>query len=260
MKRLPRLLYYLYGRRLEAEVLGRRVPQHVGIILDGNRRWARAQGLRDPIEAYRVGAEKLDEVLAWCADLGIPAVTLWAFSTENLTRAPEEVHGLLSVVEAKLNAVADDPRIHRRRVRVRVVGKLDLLPDSMLAAARRAESATAEYGDLALTFALAYGGRQEIADAVRRLIGDRAKQGASIEEIVESVSQEEIGRYLYTAELPDPDLIIRTSGEVRMSGFLLWQSAYSEFYFCDVHWPAFRKIDFLRAIRSYQQRDRRFGA
>ena len=260
MKRLPRLLYYLYGRRLEAEVLGRRVPQHVGIILDGNRRWARAQGLRDPIEAYRVGAEKLDEVLAWCADLGIPAVTLWAFSTENLTRAPEEVHGLLSVIEAKLNAVADDPRIHRRRVRVRVVGKLDLLPDSMLAAARRAESATAEYGDLALTFALAYGGRQEIADAVRRLIGDRAKQGASIEEIVESVSQEEIGRYLYTAELPDPDLIIRTSGEVRMSGFLLWQSAYSEFYFCDVHWPAFRKIDFLRAIRSYQQRDRRFGA
>ena len=178
MKRLPRLLYYLYGRRLEAEVLGRRVPQHVGIILDGNRRWARAQGLRDPIEAYRVGAEKLDEVLAWCADLGIPAVTLWAFSTENLTRAPEEVHGLLSVIEAKLNAVADDPRIHRRRVRVRVVGKLDLLPDSMLAAARRAESATAEYGDLALTFALAYGGRQEIADAVRRLIGDRAKQGA----------------------------------------------------------------------------------
>ena len=260
MKRLPRLLYYLYGRRLEAEVLGRRVPQHVGIILDGNRRWARAQGLRDPIEAYRVGAEKLDEVLAWCADLGIPAVTLWAFSTENLTRAPEEVHGLLSVIEAKLNAVADDPRIHRRRVRVRVVGKLDLLPDSMLAAARRAESATAEYGDLALTFALAYGGRQEIADAVQRLIRDRAKQGASIEEIVESVSQEEIGRYLYTAELPDPDLIIRTSGEVRMSGFLLWQSAYSEFYFCDVHWPAFRKIDFLRAIRSYQQRDRRFGA
>jgi short-chain Z-isoprenyl diphosphate synthase len=232
----------------------------VGIILDGNRRWARAQGLRDPIEAYRAGAEKLDEVLAWCADLGIPAVTLWAFSTENLTRAPEEVEGLMSVIEAKLNTIADDPRIHRRRVRVRVVGKLDLLPDSTLAAAQRAEAATADYGDLVLSFALAYGGRQEIADAVRRLIGDRAKQGASIEEIVESVSQEEIGRYLYTADLPDPDLIIRTSGEVRLSGFLLWQSAYSEFYFCDVHWPAFRKIDFLRAIRSYQQRDRRFGA
>ncbi len=260
MRRLPRLLYYLYTRRLEAEVRHRPMPQHVGIILDGNRRWARAHGLRDPIEAYRVGAEKLDEVLAWCADLGIPAVTLWAFSTENLTRTPEEVQGLLSVIEAKLNAVADDPRIHRRRVRVRVVGKLDLLPDSTLTAARRAEGATAEYGDLALTFALAYGGRQEIADAVQRLIRDRAKQGASMEEIVEGVTQEEIGRYLYTADLPDPDLIIRTSGEVRLSGFLLWQSAYSEFYFCDVHWPAFRKIDFLRAIRSYQQRDRRFGA
>ena len=259
MRRLPRLLYYLYTRRLEAEVRRRPMPQHVGIILDGNRRWARAQGLRDPIEAYRVGAEKLDEVLAWCADLAIPAVTLWACSTENLTRAPEEVQGLLSVIEAKLNAVADDPRIHRRRVRVRVVGKLDLLPDSTLTAARRAEEATAEYGELALTFALAYGGRQEIADAVQRLVRDRAKQGASIEEIVEGVTQEEIGRYLYTADLPDPDLIIRTSGEVRLSGFLLWQSAYSEFYFCDVHWPAFRRIDFLRAIRSYQQRDRRFG-
>ncbi len=260
MTRLPRLLYYLYGRRLEAEVLRRPVPHHVGIILDGNRRWARAQGLRDPIEAYRAGAEKLDEVLAWCADVGIPAVSLFAFSTENLTRDPDEVRGLMSVIEAKLRAIADDPRIHRRRVRVRVVGKLDLLPDSTLAAARRAETATAEYGDLALTFALAYGGRQEIADAVRRLIGDRVKQGASIEEIIEGVSQEEIGRYLYAADLPDPDLIIRTSGEVRLSGFLLWQSAYSEFYFCDVHWPAFRKIDFLRAIRSYQQRDRRFGA
>ena len=258
--RLPRLLYYLYTRRLEADVRRRPTPQHVGIILDGNRRWARARGLRDPIEGYRVGAAKLDEVLAWCADLGIPAVTLWAFSTENLARDPDEVQAVLSVVEAKLHAIAHDPRIHRRRVRVRVVGKLDLLPDSTLSAARRAEAATAEYGDLTLTFALAYGGRQEIADAVRRLISDRAKQGSSIEEIVESVTQEEIGRYLYTADLPDPDLIIRTSGEVRLSGFLLWQSAYSEFYFCDVHWPAFRKIDFLRAIRSYQQRDRRFGA
>jgi len=260
MTRLPRLLYYLYGRRLEAEVRRQRVPRHVGIILDGNRRWARAQGLRDPIEAYRVGAAKLDEVLAWCADLRIPAVTLWAFSTENLARAPDEIRGLLSVIEAKLNAVADDPRIHGRRVRLRAVGKLELLPDSTLAAIRRAETATAAYADVVLTFALAYGGRQEIADAVRRLIKDRAKQGGSIEEIVEGVTQEEIGRYLYAADLPDPDLIIRTSGEVRLSGFLLWQSAYSEFYFCDAHWPAFRKIDFLRAIRSYQQRDRRFGA
>jgi short-chain Z-isoprenyl diphosphate synthase len=254
-----RLLYYLYARWLEAGVLRQPVPQHVGIILDGNRRWAREQG-RDPVEAYRVGAAKLDEVLAWCADLGIPAVTLWAFSTENLARDPEQVRGLFSVIEAKLGQVAADPRIHRRRVRVRAAGKLDLLPDSTLAAIRRAEEATSAYGDLVLTFALAYGGRQEIVDAVRRLLRDRAKQGASVEEIVEGVTQEEIGRYLYAPDLPDPELIIRTSGEVRLSGFLLWQSAYSEFYFCDVHWPAFRKIDFLRAIRSYQERDRRFGA
>ena len=253
------LLYYLYGRRLEREVRRRPAPQHVGIILDGNRRWARAQGFPSPIEGYRVGAAKLDEVLAWCVDLGIPAVTLWACSTENLARDPEELGGLLSVIENKLQALADDPRIHHRRVRVRAVGKLDLLPDSTLAAIQRAEGATAGYADALLTFALAYGGRQEIADAVQRLIRDRAKHGATVEEIVEGVTQEEIGRYLYAPDLPDPELIIRTSGEVRLSGFLLWQSAYSEFYFCDVHWPAFRRIDFLRAIRSFQQRDRRFG-
>jgi short-chain Z-isoprenyl diphosphate synthase len=253
------LLYRLYARRLEAEVRRRPTPRHVGIILDGNRRWARAQG-RDPVDAYRAGAAKLDEVLAWCVDLAIPAVTLWACSTENLGRAPDELRGLLSVIENKLNAIADDPRVHRRRIRVRAVGKLDLLPDSTLAAIRRAEQATAGYGDGVLTFALAYGGRQEIADAVRRLVRDRAKQGGTLDEIVDAVTQEEISRYLYAPDLPDPDLIIRTSGEVRLSGFLLWQSAYSEFYFCDVHWPEFRKIDFLRALRSYQQRDRRFGA
>ena len=253
------LLYRLYARRLESDVSRRPAPQHVGIILDGNRRWARAQGF-DPVDAYRLGAAKLDEVLAWCVDLGIPAVTLWACSTENLGRAPEELHGLLSVIENKLSALADDPRIHRRRIRVRAVGKLELLPDSTLAAIERAEQATAGYADAVLTFALAYGGRQEIADAVRRLVRDRAKQGGTLDEIVDAVTQEEISRYLYAPDLPDPDLIIRTSGEVRLSGFLLWQSAYSEFYFCDVHWPEFRKIDFLRAIRSYQQRDRRFGA
>jgi short-chain Z-isoprenyl diphosphate synthase len=255
-----RLLYYLYARWLATEVGRRPLPRHVGIILDGNRRWGRARGVRDAAEAYRAGAAKLDEVLAWCADLGIPAVTVWACSTENLSRAPREVESLLGVISAKLDVLAADPRIHRRRVRVRAAGKLDLLPDATLAAVRRAEQATAAYGDLVLTFALAYGGRQEIVDAVRRLIRDHAKQGATVDEVADAVTQEEIGRYLYVPDLPDPDLIIRTSGEVRLSGFLLWQSAYSEFYFCDVHWPAFRKIDFLRGIRSYQARERRFGA
>src|SRR5581483_3426963 len=200
MSRLRGLVYRLYARHLEREVRRRPAPQHVGIILDGNRRWARAQG-RAPLDAYRAGAAKLDEVLAWCVDLAIPAVTLWACSTENLARQPDELRGLLSVIESKLTALADDPRIHRRRMRVRAVGKLELLPDSTLAAIARAEDATAGYADTVLTFALAYGGRQEIADAVRRLVRDRAKQGATLEEIVESVTQEEIGRYLYAPDL-----------------------------------------------------------
>ena len=257
---MTRLLYYLYERHLLKQLRRASMPRHVGIILDGNRRYAREQRLADPLLAYQRGAQKLDDVLAWCGDLGIPMVTLWVFSTENLTRPPAEVDGLLSVVEKKLAQIAEDPQVHRRQVRVRAVGKLDLLPDRTLAAIRHAEAATAAYGQAVLTIAVAYGGRQEIADAVRALIKDRAKRGEGIETIIEGITQEEISRYLYTSDLPDPDLIIRTSGEERLSGFLLWQSAYSEFYFCDVHWPAFRKIDFLRAIRSFQERDRRFGS
>ena len=253
------LLYYLYERRLLRQVRGEAMPRHVGVILDGNRRYARERGLADPSEAYRLGARKLDEVLDWCGELGIPAVTLWVFSTDNLSRPPEEISGILSTVEAKLTQLSQDPQIHRRRVRVRAVGKLELLPDSTLAAISRAEEATAGYDAMVLTIAVAYGGREEIADAVRALLRDKAKQGEGIHEIIEGITQEEIRRYLYASDLPDPDLIIRTSGEIRLSGFLLWQSAYSEFYFSDVHWPAFRKIDFLRAIRSYQNRHRRFG-
>ena len=256
---MSRLLYYLYERHLQREVRQKPIPRHVGIILDGNRRYAKERGLRDPLLAYQQGARKLDDVLLWCGDLGIPMVTLWVFSTENLARPVEEVNGLLSVIEKKLAEIAEDPRVHKRRVRVRAVGKLELLPDRTLAAIRRAEAATAGYDQAVLTIAVAYGGRQEIADAVRALIKERAKRGEAIETIIEGITQDEISRYLYTSDLPDPDLIIRTSGEVRLSGFLLWQSAYSEFYFCDVHWPAFRKIDFLRAIRSFQGRDRRFG-
>ncbi|MFQ5520064.1 MAG: polyprenyl diphosphate synthase [Candidatus Methylomirabilia bacterium] len=254
-----RLLYYLYERLLLRQVRRGPTPRHVGIILDGNRRYARSQGLAHPRMAYALGARKLDDVLDWCGEMGIPAVSLWVFSTENLVRSPQEVSEILQVVEQKLAELSRDPQIHRRRVRVRTVGKLDLLPDSTLAAIRRAESATVGYDAMVLTIAVAYGGRQEIADAVAALLRDKAKQGEELQEIIEGITQEEIGRYLYAADLPDPDLIIRTSGEVRLSGFLLWQSAYSEFYFCDVHWPAFRKIDFLRAIRAFQQRDRRFG-
>lgn len=253
------VLYRLYERRLLHEVEANAIPRHIGIILDGNRRYGREQGLHDPRRVYELGARKLDEVLDWCADLGVPAVTLWVFSTANLERDADEVSGILGAVEAKMRLLAVDPQIHSRRVRVRAVGRLELVPASTVAAIRTAEQATETYESLILTIAIAYGGREEITDAFRAFLRDQMRSGKSFEQVVEQISPEAIDRHLYTAGLPDPDLIIRTSGEIRLSGFLLWQSAHSEFYFSDVYWPAFRKIDFLRAIRSYQQRQRRFG-
>jgi short-chain Z-isoprenyl diphosphate synthase len=252
-------LYYLYARRLLRQVRGRDVPRHLGIILDGNRRYALERGVPDLREAYALGAEKLDEVLEWCAEIGISAVSLWVFSTDNFQRPPTEVLGILSAVESKLTRLARHPRSQRLGLRIRAVGKLDLLPDSTLAAIRAAEEATKGNRAMVLTFAVAYGGRQEIIDAVQAMLREKSKQGEDLQAIIDGVSEETIGQYLYAPDLPDPDLIIRTSGEIRLSGFLLWQSAYSEFYFCDAHWPAFRKVDFLRAVRAYQQRERRFG-
>ena len=254
-----RLLYYLYARRLIRDVRSRPTPGHIGIILDGNRRHGRSLGITEPRKLYNLGANKLDEVLDWCVELGIATVTLWVFSTDNFRRPAAEVSGILGSVEAKLRALACDPAIHRRRVRVRVIGCRAMLPEPVLAAIAAAERATAEYDGLELNIAVAYGGRQEIADAVRAMLAGMAEEQTSLDSAIERVTPEAIGAHLYTAGLPDPDLIIRTSGEIRLSGFLLWQSAHSEFYFTDVLWPAFRKIDFLRAIRSYQERRRRFG-
>jgi short-chain Z-isoprenyl diphosphate synthase len=252
-------IYRLYEQRLLRQVRALPVPRHVGLILDGNRRYGRQQNLRNPREIYAAGANKLDELLGWCAELAIPAITLWVLSTDNLDRRPEEVSGILAAVEEKMRLLARDPQIHRRRVRVRAVGRLDLLPASTLASVRAAEDATKAYDGMHLTIAAAYGGRQEITDAVRALLRDHLGRGEILEEVVASITPQAIGRYLYAPDLPDPDLIIRTSGEIRLSGFLLWQSAHSEFYFTDVFWPALRRIDFLRAVRAYQQRRRRFG-
>jgi short-chain Z-isoprenyl diphosphate synthase len=235
------------------------MPRHIGIVLDGNRRHARKYGVSEPCQIYQRGAEKLDDVLDWSAELYIPAVTLWVFSTENLKRSPNELSGILKAIEAKMAALAHDPFIHQRRVRVQAIGRLDLLPEPVVAAIRAAEAATAQYNSMTLTIAAGYGGREEIVDAVRSLVKMQAQQGAPLSEVIERITPEAIGRNLYAADLPDPDLIIRTSGEIRLSGFLLWQSVHSEFYFTDVLWPAFRKIDFLRAIRAYQARSRRFG-
>ncbi|MBI2370225.1 MAG: di-trans,poly-cis-decaprenylcistransferase [Deltaproteobacteria bacterium] len=234
------------------------MPRHIGLILDGNRRYASGLG-REPSFGHELGADKLQEVLGWCADLDIRMATVWVLSTENLSRPEGELRGLLEVIERKILQMVQDPRVHRRRVRIRAVGQLDLLPESTRQVIARAEEATQAYDAFALNIAVGYGGRQEIVDAVKSLLRAEANQGASLEEIIGGLAPDEISKYLYTQGLPDPDLIIRTSGEVRLSGFLLWQSAYSEFYFCDAFWPAFRKIDFLRAIRSFQQRERRYG-
>jgi short-chain Z-isoprenyl diphosphate synthase len=256
---LLRLAYRLYEWRLLREISRGTMPRHIGIILDGNRRYGELQRIRDARVLYGLGADKLDDVLDWCGDLGISAVTLWAFSTDNARRAPDEVSGILAAIEDKLRRLAQEAPTHHRRVRVRVVGKIERLPASLVEAIAAAEAATEGCERTCLTIAVAYGGRDEISDAVRSLLRARLQRGERLDEVAETVSAAEIGRYLYTADLPDPDLIIRTSGEARLSGFLLWQSAYSEFYFSDVYWPAYRKIDFLRAIRSYQQRRRRFG-
>ncbi|HME22443.1 MAG TPA: polyprenyl diphosphate synthase [Acetobacteraceae bacterium] len=256
---LTRPIYALYARRLLAQVSLRPPPRHVGIILDGNRRFGRLSGVVDPLAVYAQGARKLDELLDWCGELSIPAVTLWVCSTDNLARQPQEVAGILGALELKLRALVGDPQIHRRRVRVQAIGRLDLLPASTVAAIRAAEAATADYETMLLSIAVAYGGHEEIADAVRELLSEAMRGGASLPDVIDAVCPERIGRHLYLAGTPEPDLIIRTSGELRLSGFLLWQSAYSEFYFSDVLWPAFRKIDFLRAVRAFQQRRRRYG-
>jgi len=256
---LSSILYRLYERRLLAELHREPLPHHIGLILDGNRRFARRLGFRDVLQGHERGAAKLEEALEWFEELGIRMVTIWILSTENLARPPEELEGLLSLIERKMRQAAVDPKIHRRQVRIRAIGQLELLPSSLREAIRIAEEATATHENFSLNVAVGYGGRQEVVDAVKGLLRDWGQQGLTLGEIAERLTADTIGKYLYTYDLPDPDLIIRTSGEVRLSGFLLWQSAYSEYYFCDAYWPAFRKIDLLRAIRSYQQRQRRFG-
>ena len=258
-KLLAAPLYGIYERRLLHRVIAHAMPCHVGLILDGNRRYGRKRNLTDPYKIYAAGADKLDDLLGWCAELSIPVITLWVFSTENFQRRAEEVSGILKAIEMKLAELARDARIHSRRVRVRAVGRMDLLPATTLAAVQAAERATSRYGDMQLIIAAAYGGRQEIIDAFHAFLRHHQEQGSGLNDILKDVTADTIQRYLYAPDVPDPDLIIRTSGEIRLSGFLLWQSAHSEFYFTDVFWPAFRKIDFLRAVRDFQQRQRRHG-
>ena len=230
------------------------IPQHVGVMLDGNRRWAKAVGA-DTAHGYQAGAANIEPLLDWCEEVGVKVVTLWLLSTDNLNRPPDQLSGLLSIIEGAVATLAE-----AGRWRLHPVGALDLLPASTAARLKAAEDATQDAPGLLVNIAVGYGGRREIADAVRALLQEQASKGMTLEELAEVIDVEHIAEHLYTKGQPDPDLVIRTSGEQRLGGFLLWQSAHSEFYFCEAYWPDFRRVAFLRAIRAYAQRERRFGS
>jgi short-chain Z-isoprenyl diphosphate synthase len=251
--------YRLYEHRLGTQVREWQLPEHIGVIMDGNRRFARRMGAGDVSFGHARGADKLWQVLSWCYEIDIPVVTVWSFSIDNLQRDTSEVEALFRLFEEKTLEMVDHSEIHSRQVRVRYIGELELLPESLRRAIRKVEDATSTYERHRLNIAMAYGGREEIATAVRQHLCRQAAAGATLAEVAERFDVSALEPYLYTSGLPEPDLILRTSGEVRLSGFLLWQSAHSELFFCDTYWPAFRRIDFLRALRSHHQRQRRFG-
>ena len=246
--------YQTYEKRLLKEVKEHEVPHHVAVIMDGNRRFAKGFGLT-PTEGHLKGKDKLEEVLDWCMELGVKVLTVYAVSTDYFVRDDGEVDSLMQMFEEYFYRLGKDERGHRHGIKVRVLGQSDLLPEGVNKAIEFAENATADYSNFYYNLATAYGSRQEIIHAIKR-IAQEVKDG-NLD--VEDIDERTFSNFLYTADLPDPDLILRTSGEERISNFLLWQLAYSELYFTDVYWPGFRKIDFLRAIRSYQLRQRRFG-
>lgn len=241
-------------RRLAELVRAEPVPKHLAIIMDGNRRFAAREGL-DVKDGHSRGRDTLEELLDWCLDLGIRILTVYALSTENLARPKEELDGLMDLFDRALRDIATDERVHRHGIRVRVFGNRALLPARLQEAIGIAEAATEQYSAYRYNVALGYGGRDEIVDAIRALA--REVRAGTLEP--EAIDGAAVSRHLYTADLPDPDLVFRTSGEERISNFLLWQSAYSELYFSDVLWPGLTRLEFLRAIRSFQVRRRRYG-
>lgn len=246
--------YQAYERKLLRDIRDGPVPHHVAIIMDGNRRFAQELGLTSS-DGHRKGKEKLEEVLEWCLDLDVRILTVYAFSTENLQRDDGELTDLFRLFAENFRRAGDDERVHRNKIRIQALGQTHLLPEEVQEAIAYAEGRTRDYDAYRFNLGVAYGGRQEIVDAIRRVVRDAQEGKVQLEEIDEAF----FAKRLYTGDMPDPDLILRTSGEERISNFLLWQLAYSELYFVDVYWPGFRKIDFLRAIRSYQMRRRRYG-
>ncbi|MBR4503465.1 MAG: di-trans,poly-cis-decaprenylcistransferase [Candidatus Methanomethylophilaceae archaeon] len=251
------IAYSTYQSRIEKEVKSHEIPQHIAIIMDGNRRYAREiLKTDDTNKGHEKGKEKLREVLDWCIELKVKYLTAYAFSMENFSRSDSEVDYLMKILTASLKEFADDPRVHKYKVAVRVIGDVDLLPDYVREAIDYAYQKTENYSDYHLNLAIAYGGRQDIVSAMR-CIAQRVLDG---ELKIDDIDETLISGSVSTSGLPDPDLVLRTSGEIRVSNFLLWQMAYSELYFTDVYWPGFRYIDLLRAIRTYQQRQRRYGS
>ncbi len=250
------MLYPAYEARMMRRIpADARMPQHIGVMLDGNRRWARAVGL-GTAEGYRAGADNIAPMLGWCEEIGVEVVTLWLLSSDNLSNRPaDQLTGLLGIIEGAVSSLAATGRW-----RIHPVGALDLLPSATAERLKEAEESTRDNDGLLVNVAVGYGGRREIADAVRSLLSEHATRQTTLEELAQVIDVEHIAAHLYTKGQPDPDLVIRTSGEQRLGGFLLWQSATSEFYFCEAFWPDFRRVDFLRAVRAYALRDRRYGA
>jgi len=249
----PSFLYGIYEERIARRLPRDSMPRHVGVILDGNRRWAKSFG-EPAATGHQRGADKIADFLGWSEELGVEVVTLWMLSTDNLMRSSEELGALFTIIENAVRQLSE-----AQRWRLRVVGKLDLLPPELAKSLVRYQQATSSVEGLQVNVAIGYGGRHEIADAVRSMLTEYKGQGLSVEEIIEKISVEGINDHLYTKGQPDPELVIRTSGEQRLGGFLLWQSAKSEFYFCEAYWPDFRRVDYLRALRAFASRERREG-
>ena len=248
------VLYTAYERQLVKGLPPERLPRHVGLMLDGNRRWAKKRGA-NTAHGHKAGADNIEPLLTWCEELGIEVVTLWLLSTDNLKRSETELAPLLAIIED----VVDELSAAGNR-RFNLVGALGLLPEATRTRLENAVSATQDGDGMVVNIAVGYGGRQEIVDAFRAILLDAAERGEDMTQLAQRLTIDSVGDYLYTKGQPDPDLVIRTSGEQRLGGFLLWQSAHSEFYFCEAFWPDFRRVDFLRALRAYAERERRFGS
>ncbi|GAA3328708.1 MULTISPECIES: isoprenyl transferase [Paeniglutamicibacter] len=251
---LPGFVYRLYERQLRGMLTPEKLPAHIGVLVDGNRRWAKLSG-QTTASGHQAGADKILEFLGWCQELDINLVTLYMLSTDNMSRSSDELDALMGIIANTLDRLGET-----KTVRVKPVGALDLLPDYLANKLRELEASTAGVTGIHVNVAVGYGGRQEIVDAVKALLLQGHANGLDAAQIAADLDPDQLATHLYTKGQPDPDLVIRTSGEQRLSGFLTWQSAYSEFYFCEALWPDFRRVDFLRALRDFADRQRRFGS